>query len=127
MKLFIGGAYQNKLAAALKQTGLEGARVTEAEDCCFSDLENAAVINHFHLYIRDCVKNKKQVDTLAAELYRKNPDVCIICNEMGSGIVPADQTDREVREAVGRVCCDLAAYAEEVYRVVCGIAVRIGR
>ena len=125
MILFTGGAYQNKLNTALKTAHLEGAQVTEASGGCFEDLEKADVINHFHLYIRDCIENGISVEHLAGKLFDKNPNVCIVCDEMGSGIVPVDKTDRLVREAVGRVCCDLAMLAGEVYRVVCGIAVRI--
>ena len=35
------------------------------------------------------------------------------------------RADRDRREAVGRLCCDLAARAEAVYRVNCGIAMQL--
>ena len=40
-------------------------------------------------------------------------------------ITPLDRTDRDWRERVGRLCCRLAAEADEVYRVHCGLGVRI--
>ena len=49
----------------------------------------------------------------------------IICDEVGCGITPLDRTDRDWRERVGRLCCRLAAEADEVYRVHCGLGVRI--
>ena len=49
----------------------------------------------------------------------------VACREVGCGVVPMDRADRDRREAVGRLCCDLAARAEAVYRVNCGIAMQL--
>lgn len=46
---------------------------------------------------------------------------CVICDEVGCGVVPLDEEDRAWREAVGRLCCDLAERAAAVIRVCCGI------
>jgi len=45
----------------------------------------------------------------------------VICDEVGSGIIPIDAGDRLWREAVGRLCCRLSDEAEAVVRVFCGI------
>lgn len=45
----------------------------------------------------------------------------VICNEVGSGVVPLEQEDRKWRESVGRLCCELAKEATAVVRVYCGI------
>lgn len=45
----------------------------------------------------------------------------VICNEVGSGIIPLERADREAREATGRLCIRLAQAAEKVIRLVCGI------
>ena len=45
----------------------------------------------------------------------------VIATEVGGGVVPIEKGDREYRETVGRICCELAAMAEEVERVYCGI------
>ena len=49
----------------------------------------------------------------------------LLGREVGCGVVPLARADRDRREAVGRLCCDLAARAEAVYRVNCGIAMRL--
>lgn len=46
----------------------------------------------------------------------------VVCDEVGSGVIPVDQAQREAREATGRLCCRLAEQAETVVRIVCGIA-----
>lgn len=55
----------------------------------------------------------------------KHPDTVIICDEVGSGIVPLDSFEREYRERLGRLLCEIAAKAERVERIVCGIGQRI--
>lgn len=49
----------------------------------------------------------------------------VICNEVGSGIIPVERADRDAREATGRLCNRLAQAAERVVRLVCGIPVVI--
>lgn len=45
----------------------------------------------------------------------------VVCNEVGSGVIPLQRADRAAREATGRLCIRLAQSAERVVRLVCGI------
>lgn len=56
------------------------------------------------------------------ELLKKS---VVICNEVGSGIIPVERTERDAREATGRLCNRLAQAAERVVRLVCGIPIVI--
>lgn len=47
----------------------------------------------------------------------------IACNEVGCGVIPAQPSYTEWREATGRLCNALAERAEKVVRLVCGIPV----
>lgn len=49
----------------------------------------------------------------------------VICDEVGCGVVPLERRDRERREAIGRLCCQLAREAQAVYRLQCGLAMRL--
>ena len=49
----------------------------------------------------------------------------VICDEVGCGVVPMERADRERREAIGRLCCALAREAQAVYRLQCGLAMRL--
>ncbi|MCD7884268.1 MAG: bifunctional adenosylcobinamide kinase/adenosylcobinamide-phosphate guanylyltransferase [Lachnospiraceae bacterium] len=60
-------------------------------------------------------------DRFASWLIEKNPDIVIVSNELGYGIVPMEKQDRLWRETTGRVCTCLASRASAVVRVVCGI------
>ena len=57
------------------------------------------------------------------ELLQKNPEICIVTNELGYGVVPIEPFDRKWREKTGRICTELAAKADSVTRVVCGIGI----
>ena len=61
----------------------------------------------------------------AGELIEKNGGAVVVADEIGCGIVPADAFAREYREKDGRVCQKIAAFSDEVYRVVCGLGSRI--
>lgn len=49
----------------------------------------------------------------------------IICNEVGCGVIPMEESERNWRETVGRACCELAKKAQSVIRVQCGIGTTI--
>ena len=119
MIMIIGGAYQGKLAFAKKMypdiTWADGAVCGEEE------LYSCGGICHFHHYIERMIKAGKPVNDLAEKLINGNPAVILVTDEIGYGIVPVDRMEREYREQTGRVCTELAAYSEKVYRVMCGI------
>ena len=60
------------------------------------------------------------IEAMIPDLLKKE---VVICNEMGSGIIPLSKQDRELREAAGRLCVLLAKEAKRVVRVVCGLPV----
>jgi len=119
MKLVIGGTFQGKLDFARKQFRQEDGWV-DGCTCGKAELFACKGIFHFHEYVKRLLQEEKAVDKIAEELIRNNPDCIIVTNELGSGIVPVEAFDREYRETTGRICIKLAAYADEVYRVICG-------
>lgn len=65
-------------------------------------------------------------DELAAgrapmELLETLRGCAVTCDEVGCGVIPIDRADEAYREAVGRLCCALAAEADAVVRVTAGI------
>lgn len=70
-------------------------------------------------------RTEEQAEAFAEWLAACNPDIVIVSNELGYGIVPVEKADRMWREAVGRLCTCLAARSEMVVRVVCGIGMRL--
>ena len=141
MKLIIGGAFQGKkafaerLRTAQAEAGsagpaalAEAAAVSAAADgavCEFDEIFRVPVLYHFHDYIRRCLEEERDFSNLTEELMERNPQIILVTNELGYGVVPIDKFDRRYRESHGRICCKIAAAAEQVWRVYCGIGDRI--
>ncbi|MDD2957933.1 MAG: bifunctional adenosylcobinamide kinase/adenosylcobinamide-phosphate guanylyltransferase [Lachnospiraceae bacterium] len=121
MKLIIGGAFQGKLEYAVKLTGCAKEDFLDGAACELQDVFEAKGIYHFQEYIRRCLELEEDCSELAGRLAEQNPDLVIISEELGYGIVPYEPFDRKYRETTGRVCTSLAALSSQVVRVVCGI------
>ena len=65
-------------------------------------------------------RDPERADALFPALCEKE---CVICQEVGSGVIPLNREDRRYRDAVGRLCVRLAREATAVVRVVAGIPV----
>ena len=126
MKMIIGGAYQGQLAWAQAHfPEIADEDWIDGKECKETDIFTCKAIYGFHEYIRNCLKNGQDCVMLGEELIRRNPSLVVVTNELGYGVVPIEAFDREYRERTGRVCTVLAAASDEVYRVVCGVGVRI--
>lgn len=123
MKMVIGGAYQGKLCFAKEQ--YPEISWIDGETCTEEEVYSCQGICNFHRFLERSLHEEKNVQEIAEKLMQRNPDVVIVTDEIGYGIVPVDPFLREYREQTGRVCTGLAAFSEEVYRVVCGIGTRI--
>lgn len=122
MELYIGGLAQGKLNYVLNQKKhMEKPIICDGLTATIDDLYKVDIINHFHLFIEKQLQNAEDIDSLPNKLLRQNPHVIIICNEVGSGIVPLEKSDRIYREKVGRICHELAKYSQKVVRIQCGI------
>lgn len=124
MRLIVGGAFQGKYKFAREKLNIQDGWA-DGDDCQFSDIYHCRAIQHFHRYVKRALEDHVDLTGLAKNLREQNPDITILTNELGSGVVPVDQFDRLYRDELGRVCEELAAEADEVYRVICGIGMVI--
>lgn len=123
MVLIIGGAYQGKTEYAKKTYGLQDADIFTCENM---DIDpNARVIRHLERFALACVRaGKEPAEVLnAIDL----SDRILICEDISCGVVPMDAVEREWREAVGRMNAMLAAKAERVTRLFCGLPLELKR
>ncbi|MGI5958936.1 MAG: bifunctional adenosylcobinamide kinase/adenosylcobinamide-phosphate guanylyltransferase [Massiliimalia sp.] len=121
MDLVIGGKYQGKLRWAMEHYGISEKEVVMA------DKPSAGIkaVDHLEQWIgRLLTEGKSPLEEILLVL-EQNPDLILLCDEVGNGVVPMERKDREYREGVGRTCCELAKKADRVYRVWCGIASQI--
>lgn len=117
MILVVGGVGQGKLAYVLAQTGLT------IEDVALTPQE--AVQRPIFAHVEGWVRSALEIGLDPYEALRPaleaNPGLILLCDEVGCGVVPLDKGERLWREAVGRLCCRLAAEADAVLRLFCGI------
>ena len=131
MILLFGGAYQGKTELALKMSAMTENR--EAADGWSDPLEAAwsrPVILNIHGYIKrfsdmEDTKAREKMRDFIYNIIKNNPNACITADEIGSGIVPIEREDRLWRELCGEAVQLLAAEAEEVFRVIGGIPMRL--
>lgn len=138
MKLIIGGLAQGKLHYVLQKEGNEQCiifdgvlpeegQIQKAWKEAGSE-EKTLIINHFHHVVkRELAENRtpEELEADVIEFVEKHPEVILICDEIGNGIVPVDAFERTYREQTGRILIRLAQKADEVVRVLCGIGQRI--
>lgn len=109
MILIVGGSYQGKTEFARKH------------------FPNAKYFNQLHAFIKKRMENGKEQDEILTEILESiaEDQWVLISDEIGNGVVPIDPFDRQWREVTGRILISLAKEATEVYKVVCGIGVKI--
>ncbi len=128
MKLIIGGYAQGKLNYAVTKYNVEEDHVFDSvlpssEEA--EKLEGSVIVSSLHKWIKKRIKEGGRPEEEISAFVKKNANVIIICDEIGNGIVPMDPFERVYRERTGRILVKLAKDAEEVERVVCGIAQKI--
>lgn len=124
MIFVIGGEYQGKLNYVLNLTKLKREDMVDGVCGSEKELEEKQIIYNFHLLIKRLLKKDENIEFVEGkikDIIQKNPEVIIISNEIGYGVVPIDKFDRKYRELAGRISCELAKEAKEVHRVICGI------
>lgn len=109
MILVIGGAFQGKRNFVLNKLML--------------DEKN--VLFDFHICIKNILKNGGDVEKYFSDILIDPNIRAVVSDEIGCGIVPIDKDERIWREITGRKLCELALNSESVYRVSCGIALKI--
>lgn len=119
MILVIGGANQGK-KRYVRET-FQAKRWCSGGDCSLEELCQTEAAEHFELFLRRELKAGREPESAAREVLRRNPDVILVSDEIGCGLVPVDAFEREYRECVGRVMTGLAKEADAVHRVICGI------
>ncbi|MBC8569300.1 bifunctional adenosylcobinamide kinase/adenosylcobinamide-phosphate guanylyltransferase [Zongyangia hominis] len=118
MRLIVGGKGQGKRAYAL--TACPSGGVADGENCDAEDLTSCRIFDNLHLWVRREMEEGRDPWPTLEQVLEENPDMIILCDEIGCGIVPMDPSEREWREKTGRICCALAGRAQRVERVICG-------
>lgn len=125
MKLIIGGAFQGKKEYAKQQFQISQEKMLDGAEASYEALFQCTCMFHFHEWIKRGLQENWNLEHLGERLALENPQVILITNELGYGVVPVDAFDRKYRETTGRICTDLATRCSQVIRVSCGLGMVI--
>ncbi len=122
MTLITGGACQGKLAYARGLFEKErDIAVADGESAGPDEILCADIWNHFHRWVRRMLETGEEPGPALEEILSARPDLVIVTQEVGCGLVPVDAFERKYRETAGRLGCRLAKRAGRVVLVTCGI------
>lgn len=125
MILIIGGSSQGKTQFAKTLLKVEEDKITDGGSCVLEEAFTGPVLNKLQVLIQRLKEADFDAGRFILEGIKKNPEITIICDELGLGVVPVEQKDRERQELIGRIQCQIAQKADKVYRVHCSIPVLI--
>lgn len=125
MKLVIGGAFQGKKAYAAKAYGIREQDMADGSTAAYEDIFQCRCLYDFHKWLRRGLKEQWDLEEISEQIMRRNPELILISDELGYGVVPVDAFDRMYRETTGRICTALAKNSRQVVRVVCGMGMVI--
>lgn len=125
MVFIIGGAYQGKTQYAMKMYNLKSDEILDGKKAILDEIINAKCIKNFHIFIKRLLElNGSPLETVK-KILAENTDIIIIMDEIGSGIIPIEKSERIWREQTGIIGCFIAENSKCVERIACGIGVRI--
>lgn len=120
MKLIIGGAYQGKREYAVRELGVAEESIFTCTPDALPDF-TAPCLDRFEEFVRYCLDRGLDARQILADRKEQWRDAVILFREVFSGVVPIDEKTRAWREEAGRTAAALAAQAETVIRMFCGI------
>ena len=123
MKLIIGGQFSGKYERLL-ELGFSPAEIANSSSDSLEEAFSKPAIYRVNFLLRRLLKEGKDA-SLLLEAVRSHPEVTLVCDEVGCGVVPVDPEERHYREQVGRFCCQAAALADSVERIWCGIVTEL--
>ena len=122
MIFVFGGAYQGKTEYALKEFGLVS--VCDVSESGEPDFTKDIITGLDGFAARLSAAGEEPAAWFEARRSQWE-DKVLVGTDISQGVVPVDKTLRAAREANGRLMIYLAAEAEQVHRVFCGIGKRI--
>ena len=120
MELINGGAYAGKFSYAKEKYCFAGDGVCDLRTS--SPAAGCRCFRHLEAFTKRCAEDGLSAEeTLRLLLPCLEEADAVIAREIGSGIVPMDETERRWRELHGQVLSALAKRAEKATRLFCGI------
>lgn len=120
--LLVGGIGQGKESYAANRW--EIGALPNGETCALA-CDMAGGIVKLHLLVRRLLESGQDPVEMVMTSLDRQESWLVICDEIGGGIVPISREERQWREVTGRICCEIAARADVVERLCCGLPQRL--
>ncbi len=118
MIMITGGSFNGKTDLAKNLFSLKDEEIIDCGSCDLDAIPGAKCVRNYELAVKRLFERGEDPLVFTERL---KCDI-IIMNEIGSGIIPLEKSERDWREMTGRAGCIIASRALTVYRVCCGIA-----
>lgn len=125
MIFVFGGAYQGKLDYVKKEFNIDEKDIFFCKETDSRLPEGFKVISGLEKFTLGFAKKGESAEEYIKKNLSRFDDTIFIADDISQGLVPMDKTMRFWREMNGRVMNSIAAKAERVDRVFCGIGRRI--
>lgn len=119
MIMVTGGAAQGKLKFVTEN--FRPKEIINGADCVLSVPKKAECVINYHELIKRLMLENADTAAFTKKFCAENQNAVIIMNEVGSGIIPMEKSERQWRENVGKCGCIIAERADTVIRITCGI------
>lgn len=122
MILIFGGSYNGKTEYVKENFNVSD---TDILNCThydiFSSVQNKKVINKFHIFVKECLKNNIDPFDMVLHNIEKLQNKIIVCDDINSGVVPIKPEERLYRETLGKILQYLSKKSDMVIRVFFGL------
>lgn len=126
MELYVGGVGQGKISYVRQKYGVLEEEIWDGRKENEMSPEGKRVAAHLEAWFREQMKREgEKPEEIIHKWMKLYPDLIFICDEVGNGIVPLDPFEREYRDRLGRILCEIAGESVHMERVICGIGQRI--
>lgn len=122
MIMITGGAYQGKKDFVKIHYNCD---ILNGDNCDFESVFTAKCVSNYHQLVKRLIENGQNAVSYTERVCRENTDLIVIINEVGSGIVPLEKSDRLWCEQVGMAGSLIAKNSDMVVRLICGIPIVI--
>ena len=78
-----------------------------------------------HMLVRRLMREGTDPSQFVRQGLRGNKVRIVVCDEIGCGVIPIDRFERDWREQVGRILCEIAKETPSVERLFCGVPTEI--
>ena len=123
-KLIVGGTRSGK-KERLSELGFLDSEISDGAACSLDKAFSLPALYGLHMLVRRLMKSEADPVQVVRKGLQEGAVRVVVCDEIGCGVIPMDRFERDWREQVGRILCEIAKSTPSVERVFCGVASEI--